>query len=402
MATFRIPIVVETPVLSNIEDFDLAFLLDHCGGGLPDTSSLAARNAAGETLPVQWLSRCEPSMVAGQRRGTLFIEPNGKAGRQELALFVQTGKDAPVKKPPTNDKGVNIKESKDLLEIFSEGKPFVTYRFNTKDKELPRPYFHPLIGPGGQTITQVGEVPGKRVAHFHHTALWIAHQKFVAKGEAECDNWQIGRPNSSRIEHVRFENKESGALACRFTERLNWLNVKGDRVLLEETRLVTIPRLPPARRIIDLDIRLRAVNLAVTFQRTPYHLLACRVLNEMLPGKGGVITNSAGAQSPADGAPASWIDISGQLAGAWQGVALFNHADNFRNPTPCLQFARQTIGLSPTHREPHTLEPKQELRLRFRVFVHSGNVADGRVAAEYQAYVKPASTRIGGPEPVLG
>ena len=43
-----------------------------------------------------------------------------------------------------------------------------------------------------------------------------------------------------------------GPMAGRFVEELRWLNVKGDAVLLDETRTVTIPRLPAAGRIIDL------------------------------------------------------------------------------------------------------------------------------------------------------
>src|SRR5205814_945919 len=120
--------------------------------------------------------------------------------------------------------------------------------------------------------------------------------------------------------------------------------------------------------------------LPVTFNRTPYHFLAVRVLDALLPGRGGAITNSAGTQNPPDGVPANWIDISGRLGKAAQGVALFNHPANFRHPTPCLQFARQTIGLSPTHREPYTLAAGQELRLRYRVLVHAGDVKEGGVA----------------------
>jgi hypothetical protein len=319
-----------------------------------------------------------------------------------VELFVATGAKPPPA-PTTDTKAeVRIGRTRDALEITTNGKPFVTYRYNTKDPQVPRPYFHPLVGPTGEVITQMGEVPGKRVAHFHHTALWIAHQNFGARGQPACDNWQIGRPNSSRIEHIRFDTVESGPMAARFSERLHWLNTKGDQVLVEETRTVTIPHRPPAGRVLDLDIRLRSRAVAVTFQRTPYHLLAVRVLNALLPGQGGVITNSAGRENPADGETADWIDISGRLGGAWQGVALLNHSGNLRAPTPCLQFARQTIGLSPTHREPYMLEPKQELRLRYRVFVHAGNAAAARVASEYQAYVKPAQSRVGAPVPWRG
>jgi hypothetical protein len=46
--------------------------------------------------------------------------------------------------------------------------------------------------------------------------------------------------------------------------------------------------------------------------------------------------------------------------------------------------------LSPTHKQPHTLQPKESLRLRFRVLVHSGTPAEAKVADEYEGYCKEA------------
>jgi hypothetical protein len=296
---------------------------------------------------------------------------------------------------------VTIKGTPDALDVSISNKPFFTYRYNTKDPELPRPIFHPVLGPSGKPITQLGEVPNKRVAHFHHTGLWIAHQNWTAKGQPNCDNWQMNK-NCTRIEHVKFEKIESGPLAARFIEKLRWLNVKGDAALLEETRTVTVLKRPAASRVLDIDIALKCGETPVTFNRTPYHLLAVRVLDAMLPKNGGAITNSEGKKNPGDGALAAWIDISGKLDGEEQGVALFNHPKNDRHPTPCLQFSGQTIGLSPTHKEPLTIEAGKEVRFRYRVLVHAGNVEEGKVAAEYEAYGKTGMAKIGGVERIDG
>jgi len=147
---------------------------------------------------------------------------------------------------------------------------------------------------------------------------------------------------------------------------------------------------------------LTAPDQAVTLEKTPYHLIAVRVLDAMLPKNGGVILNSEGKKKPADGQPAKWIDISGKLDGNWQGVALFNHPKNLRHPTPCLQFAEQTIGLAPTHQEAHTIEAGKSIPFRYRVLVHAGDAEAGKVAKEYEAYEKSAQVRIGGPECVNG
>lgn len=383
---FRIPLTVAAGAESRVEDLDLFALLNHSGGPVPASLRLAARNGRGEPVPVQWLPSSAPSAVRGQRRGSLFLGPTVDA---HVELLVQAGNEKAVEE-------VRIKESPDALEITVEGKPFATYRY--KDSEVPRPYFHPLIGPTGQTITQMGEVPGKKEKHFHHTALWIAHQNFQATGDAPLDNWQIGKKNSTRIEHVKFEVVESGPLAGRFVEKLHWLNLKGDKVLLTETRTVTVPKRPEERRVLDFSLQYKAGDAAVTWLKTPYHLLAVRVPDAMLPAQGGTILNAKGMKSPPDGTPANWIDVSGKLADAEQGVALLDHPQNFRHPTPCLQFAGQTIGLTLTHKEPHTIPPGETLSLRFRVLVHAGDAERGKVAEEFDGYARMAKVRIGGPE----
>jgi hypothetical protein len=439
-AIYRIRVQVDPVDFAYIEDIDLSMILAHGTDGDPPFAQVLS--AEGSFL--QWLPSSRASAIPGQRCCTLVIrfpERRKPASPQELLIHVMAGSqeqrfdypkgfpkiikrrlDRPISVGPTYDilecldrafelvlnphpgqEGVNdqvkIKESPDALDVSLGDKPFFTYRYNTKDPELRRPIFHPVIGPSGKTITQLGEVADKKVAHFHHTGLWIAHQNWAAKGLPNCDNWQMNK-NCTKIEHVKFEAIESGPLAARFIEKLYWLDTKGEKTLLAETRTVTVPKRPAAGRIIDIDLTLKAQDLPVTLNKTPYHLLACRVLDAMLPKNGGAMTNSEGKKNPADGAVANWIDISGKLDGDEQGVALFNHPKNERQPTPCLQFAGQTIGLSPTHKESLTIEPGKEVRFRFRVLVHAGNVEDGKVAAEYEAYTKAGQGRIGGVERV--
>jgi hypothetical protein len=394
MASYRISFLVEPGVVNWFEDIDLPLLLSHGGEAVSGCHSPELVSAS----QLQPLPSGRPSALPGQRCQSLLFDARELGSDVHLVSAIARvgGGDKPAVPIAAADE-VQIKEGADALEISVSGKPFVTYRYNTKDPELPRPYFHPVLGPSGKTITQLGEIPGKKEAHFHHTALWIAHQNFAAKGQPACDNWQMNK-NCTRIEHLKFEAVESGALAARFIEKLNWLNHKGDKTLLAETRTVTIPKRPAESRVLDIDIRLMAQDLPVTFNKTPYHLLAVRVLNAMLPAKGGVMINSEGQKNPGDGAPAKWIDISGKLDDELQGVALFNHPDNPRQPTPCLQFAGQTIGLAPSHKEPLTIDAGKEVRFRYRVLVHAGGVEEAKVGDEYDTYCTPKMGRIQGIE----
>jgi hypothetical protein len=189
-------------------------------------------------------------------------------------------------------------------------------------------------------ISQLGEIPGKRTAHYWHTGLWIAHQNFT-----RGNNWQMDadpkvtpRKYSSLL-HRSFEDVSSGKIG-RIVEKLGWDDIKGTAILLDETRTITVPHRPADRRVIDFDLVLRTRREPVTLNATPYQIIAFRDLNSMVPAfsKEAVITNSEGQKNPKDGEPAKWIDVSGLVDGQMVGVALLNHPDNLRHPTPCMNF----------------------------------------------------------------
>jgi hypothetical protein len=287
---------------------------------------------------------------------------------------------------------VVFSQGPDAVVIVIDGRPWATYRYNTASAELPRPYFHPIAGPTGPPITQDGEFPGTNRGHIWHTGLILAHQNFT-----DGNNWQTGSPKFSRMRHLAFDLMQSGPVLGRFTERLDWLNVQGDRVVFHERRTVTVLARETGRRCLDVDTTITCGERPAVWNATPYHLLAIRLPDAMLVGKGGVLVDSEGGQDPKDGVVARWLDYSGPLGGSTVGAALMNHPGNPRHPTPFLNFQNQTVGAAPTHREPHAWEPGESLRFRFRLYVHAGDAAAGKVAEEYAAYCAAPETRVGAP-----
>src|SRR6266849_6034324 len=70
--------------------------------------------------------------------------------------------------------GVQITELPDRLHIELNGKLFSEYFF----KDVPRPYFYPLIGPGDAAMTRnwpMKTTPDEQHDHPHHRSLWFAH-----------------------------------------------------------------------------------------------------------------------------------------------------------------------------------------------------------------------------------
>lgn len=389
MPAYHIPVELDLRQVPAAEallcfEADLTLLAEHAGHvGSVTGSACVAQLPDGRRLPAQTLAGSAIPRVA-------VLLPADAAAADDLRLTLIVAAEVAPYAPR-----VLFSQGAQSVEIRIDGARFATYRYDTRDPELPRPYFHPLLGPAGGPLTQDGEFPGTKQGHLWHTGLVLAHQNFT-----DGNNWQTGSPKFSRMRHVAYDILESGALLGRFVERLEWLNVAGDRTVFRETRTVTVPARSPKQRCLDVDTTITCGDRPAEWNATPYHLLAIRLPDAMLVGKGGVMTNSEGQINPPDGTPARWLDYSGPVGGVTSGVSLFDHPQNPRHPTRWLNFQAQTFGAAPTHREPLAWTPGESRRFRYRVFLHAGDVAQAAVAQQYAAYAAEPVSRIGVPRRV--
>lgn len=387
MPSYHLPVELDLRQVPALEALvsvaaDVPLLAAHAGCSQPGgLNSVVARLRDGRTLPAQCFSNCASPRV-------LVLLPADVAAAVGVQLTLVAAAGDAVPQSPR----VIFSQGAHHVEIQVDGSPFTTYRYDTRDPELPRPYFHPLMGPAGAAITQDGEFPGTNKGHIWHTGLVIAHQNFM-----DGNNWQTGSPKFSRMRHVAYDVMESGPLLGRFIERLEWLNVAGDRTVFHESRTVSVSYRANRRRFLDVDTTITCGDQPAVWNATPYHLLAIRVPDAMLVGKGGVITNSEAQSNPPDGIPARWLDYSGPLGAATAGVALFDHPENPRHPTRWLNFQAQTIGAAPAHQEPLAWMPGESRRFRYRVYVHEGDATRSAVAQEYAAFIAEPQARIGIP-----
>lgn len=298
---------------------------------------------------------------------------------------------------------VKLGNEKTVLDISVQGKAFAVYNYSPDDAGMYRPFFHPIREPKGQTITQNGEFPGTVRGHYWHRGLFVAHQKVNG-----ISFWEERRADCGRIVHLRFDEFASGQTG-RFVERLAWRDLDGAE-MLHEARVVQVTGLEAESRTLDMFIQLRAVADEVTFAKTPYNLLACRVANSMCrvqekrqysqrygtlvdfepAGEGGHLFNSEGLVDEAcRGARAKWCDFSGPLRdGTLAGVAILDHPSNPRHPIPWHNWNNMTFMASFTYHEPLKLKKGEELRLAFRVVVHAGGPKDAKVAEAWEAFAE--------------
>ena len=262
---------------------------------------------------------------------------------------------------------------------------------------LPKPFFFPLHGPGGVNVLDFAPAD-----HPHHKGLWVAVDELEIVGP---DGEPTVGPLKHWVENGRIETVGLNVGPDRaddhatFTVENHWLT-PGDggddpRPLLREVTAYTVH----ADGLLAADILLSpAGDGAVTIGDTKEGFFALRV-HPQLDAKGGTgeLANSHGDAGEAAvwGKAAAWVDYSGVIDGVPVGVALFDHPGNLR---PARYHARGygLFAASPfgpaaysEGREPAapvTIEPGEELRLRYALFVHPGDAKAGHVAGRHAAW----------------
>ena len=354
---------------------------------LPDAESARSvrmvESAGGLAVPCQLEATEEGALLTWVAEG---IEA-GACRRYEAVLS-----NAPVHSP---EETVRLRTADERLEVRIDGELFTSYHFGAR---WHRPYLHPLMGPYGDSVTRgfpmIEDIPGESRDHVWHRGLYSAY------GDVNgVDNWTEGDGRGHTVHH-RFEALASGPVYARAVALGTWTTPDRRRMLLGERREMRFYRLPMGR-LIDLDLALTAGREDVLFGDTKEGgLIALRVAGSMEVARGGRMENSLGGVNGGDlwGRRAAWCDYSGPVNGRTVGVAIFDHPQSFRHPTywhardygllTTNPFAVSTFeGGGPSRK--YLLPAGESLLVRYRVYVHAGDAADGGVAEQGRLYASP-------------
>jgi hypothetical protein len=290
--------------------------------------------------------------------------------------------------------GVKLKdEGPGALSIWLPEGHFTTYTFDPK--ATPRPFFFPVLGPGGKAVTRafpMKDVPGEQKDHPHHRSFWTAY------GEVnEVDDWSEAPGKHGFIRHQKFLDRKEGPAFGGFTAALLWTGPDG-KPLLDEKRTLRVYNVGPERRLLDYDVELTAAYEDIHYGDTKEGgILAFRVATSMDGNKGGRIENSIGGvgEKQVWGKRAPWLDYSGTVGGEVLGIGMMDHPGNFHHP--CYWHARDygLVGTNPFAKaafeggaKEGTHQKKGEThRFRYRVLIHRGNAKEGRVDDAYHGWI---------------
>ena len=294
--------------------------------------------------------------------------------------------------------GVRISQEHGKLRVEINGKLFTEYCY----KDVPRPYFYPLLGPDELAMTRrwpLESTTDEEHDHRHHRSLWYAHSSVNG-----LDFWTEGtNANICKIVHEKFLAIQSGRESGTIQSTDRWMARDGT-VVCTDLRTLRIYNRPDDQRLFDFDITLQAPpDKPVIFGDDKDGTMATRIAETMRlkhgdkPGDGHIVLSSGARDEQTWGKRADWCDYYGPVEGKIVGIAIFDHPDNPRHPTwwhvrDYGLFAANPFGIHYFENKPKgtgdfTIPAGQSVTFRYRFYLHKGDEQQARVAEQYKEYI---------------
>ncbi len=323
------------------------------------------------------------------------------------------------------------------LEIYLAGEHIANYVYN---EAYERPFLYPVIGPDGLCVTR--HIPNFG-DHLHHKGIGLNLGSVSSqRGKVGVDFWgwgSIGDPAQGRVIHKEFTCLEQGPVFVRIVEKniwkqndeieglipgkeiesipeeTEWKVTKKGKVLMHETRTITIWNVLP-NRIIDLHTIMTPVTDEMVLSEDVGRVeigkengpLLVRVADNLRGSVEGNIVNSEGGRTEEEcwGRRAKWVDYWGSVVpgGPENGIAVMDHPDNLRHPPGwhvrdyglfCPNIFYDKKPEWPDQGPVYLSKAKGEkLDLSYRVYIHRGDERIGEVEQKWQDWTNPPQVTV--------
>jgi hypothetical protein len=263
------------------------------------------------------------------------------------------------------------------INVTINGKYFTSYIFSDDEKY---PFFYPVNGPvsgGSVTSMRNGEYP-------HHSSLFFGCD-LVNGG----NYWQEGLERG-RIISVNAQIVKEGGDTVIITDECIWSR-PGALSPVKDTRRFIITA--PSSTMVQIDVEITMEMLMdVHIKKTNHSLFSARMAADLSVINGGTMINAEGLKSEKDtfGKNSAWIDYYGKRGESTEGLAIMQHPSNPWYPSPW--FTRDYGFMSPTpmywpqNGEETFMKKDTQLRLVYRVLVHSGTSVEADIAGQFEKY----------------
>jgi hypothetical protein len=264
----------------------------------------------------------------------------------------------------------------DKIEFRVNGDLFTSYILSEFEKY---PFFFPVNGPSNATVTSM-----RNANYPHHSSLFFGCDK-VNGG----NYWQeeIGR---GQIVSLRADILETGGEKAVIENECIWKRPGADAPV-KDKRKITVSVPSSGKFQIDFDIVMEML-MDVTIDKTNHSLFSGRMDPDLAVTNGGTMINAEGETGEKEtfGKRSAWMDYYGERMGKTEGMAILQHPSNEWFPAPW--FTRDYGFFSPTpmywpeNDTNITLKKGEQIKLRYRVLVHSGNHVAAKIAEEFERY----------------
>ncbi len=299
-------------------------------------------------------------------------------------------------------------EDSDHISVTVDGQPFSDYYIGSA---YPKPFLAPLRTANGLIVTRkypMENVDGESRDHQHHRGLFVGYGNisginfwenefsYATKFPNNTGSTKLGLIVLRHLDQVK-SGKKSGTVAATF----EWVGPdKTD--MLEEHRTLTFYSGKEVRTV-DVDMTITA-KTNVQWVDTKEGFFAIRIADSMTEKKGGLMTDSEGAQTEKNvwGKRADWVDYDGTVEGHKVGIVIFDHPSNFRHPTRWHSrayglFAANPFGLKDfdpkaTGEGGYRMPEGATIHFRYRVIIHPGDFPKKKIADLYSEYAKKSKS----------
>jgi hypothetical protein len=261
-----------------------------------------------------------------------------------------------------------------------DGVEITRYHFGAT---LERPFLFPVIGPAGRSLTRMGH-PHDPETHSHHNSVWLSHADIGG-----VDFWSDRRLGIVR--HKRIVKYEDEGEKSHLVEENEWVDRDG-KVLLNETRQVSVLLLEGKEWLLVIDSTFAAKDKPITLGKTPFGFIGVRMAKTIgVNDGGGRIRNSEGGVNEADifWKKARWVDYSGAIEnGKIEGITLFDHPGNPNHPSDFHVRNDGWMGAALNLEGPREITHDKPLHLRYGLYIHSDMKSADAIEAVWKQFSK--------------
>jgi hypothetical protein len=277
--------------------------------------------------------------------------------------------------------------------FYLDGAFFLRYIYGD---DAARPYFYPVIGPTGDSMTRgypMDPKPDEPTDHPHHRSLWSTHGSVSG-----VENWNLPPTHGyTRVREIEPQTSPD-TLAVRSD-----ITDHDGKVVCHERLAVKVIPLSNGTRMLDWQVTLTAPkDVPVVLGDTKEAgICALRVPAAIQGNRNGVIANAEGGVGEAEcwGKSSRWCDYYGPRTedGETVGLAILCHPSSFRHPTHWHTrdyglHAANPFGLSAftkgVENGEHTIPAGESLFFHYAVVLHTGDSAAADIEGIWQSWSK--------------